>query len=433
MFKRQVSSFLAGVGMLLALWSGQAARAGETGAPDKVERKGPLAALPSAPGPTVEKVKALGDNQWVNLGSPAGDPKWGRARGCSWGAKAFALAPELRGAFFTGEGVHAFVKPNGFGMDDYWFYDLNAHRWICLYPGTDTKNFNQKVKDKELTVDDNGQVVDKDGQPIPGHLLIHAWGFLTYDTDQRKFVMFAGDSFGTYFMPGLDSVKEGITSLAEQAKTKKRPPAFTPWAYDSVTGKFERYAAGNPGIDVGGFPQFLYASSRKQHFVAGGNGVAYYDPAKRAWTVPKSQGPRPPGYDQRGCYDSKRDRAYIGGGIIEGKGMDQGFYVYDLKAETWTKPEVAKETYPSGCRIVHYDSVNDAVVMMHTDKKLYAYHPETSTWDEPVPIPGGLFAAECRSAFYDPELNAHFVFVAGDSADNGTMWAYRYKKAPEKK
>ena len=30
---------------------------------------------------------------------------------------------------------------------------------------------------------------------------------------------------------------------------------------------------------------------------------------------------------------------------------------------------------------------------------------------------------------YSPEVNAHFFYLAGDSDDRGTMWAYRYKKA----
>ena len=71
------------------------------------DEKGPLAELPSKPGPHIEKIKAMGDNQWLNLGVPAADPKWGKARGSSWGAKALILAPDLRGAFLFGEGVHA--------------------------------------------------------------------------------------------------------------------------------------------------------------------------------------------------------------------------------------------------------------------------------------------------------------------------------------
>jgi hypothetical protein len=31
------------------------------------------------------------------------------------------------------------------------------------------------------------------------------------------------------------------------------------------------------------------------------------------------------------------------------------------------------------------------------------------------------------SSFYSPEFNAHFFHVAGDSADDGVMWVYRYQ------
>ena len=70
-------------------------------------QEGPLAELSSKPGPHIEKIKAMGDNQWLNLGVPAADPKWGKARGSSWGAKALILSPDKRGAFLFGEGVHA--------------------------------------------------------------------------------------------------------------------------------------------------------------------------------------------------------------------------------------------------------------------------------------------------------------------------------------
>ena len=46
--------------------------------------EGALAGLPSKAGPHVEKVKQLGDNEWLELGQPAPDRQWGRARGRSW-------------------------------------------------------------------------------------------------------------------------------------------------------------------------------------------------------------------------------------------------------------------------------------------------------------------------------------------------------------
>ena len=51
-------------------------------------------------------------------------------------------------------------------MDDLWFYDINTHAWMCLYPGMNTKTFTQRVKDKQLSIDDNGQLIDGDKQPI---------------------------------------------------------------------------------------------------------------------------------------------------------------------------------------------------------------------------------------------------------------------------
>src|SRR5262245_47052737 len=128
--------------VLLALGGPGARQAGASGGaggaaptPQK-EAKGPLADLPSKPGPHVERIKALGDNQWLTLGSPAADPKWGKARGRSWSSN-MPFAPRLGGMFVFGEGVHAYVKPDGHYMNDLWFYDANGHRWVCLYPGID--------------------------------------------------------------------------------------------------------------------------------------------------------------------------------------------------------------------------------------------------------------------------------------------------------
>ena len=197
--------------------------------------KGPLAELPSKPGLHIAKIKAMGDNQWLNLGVPAKDPKWGKARGSSWGAKALILTPDKRGALLFGEGVHAYVKPDGHAMDDLWFYDINAHAWMCLYPGMNTKTFNQQVKDKELKIDDNGQLIDNEKQPIPLHPLVHAWGYLTYDSDRKKFafVSWSSNPLPRYFLGGEKQMDEGLKLLEEQMKGKKKA-VFSPWYYDEA-------------------------------------------------------------------------------------------------------------------------------------------------------------------------------------------------------
>src|SRR5262249_44695436 len=118
----------------------------------------PLADLPSQPGPHIDKIKMLRDGSWLELGAPAADPKWGRARGRTWTSE-MPLAPELRGAFLYGEGVHGFVKPDGHYMDDLWFYDLHAHRWICCYPGADTKNLQLKLNADGFETSANGEII----------------------------------------------------------------------------------------------------------------------------------------------------------------------------------------------------------------------------------------------------------------------------------
>ncbi len=122
-------------------------------------RSGPLAGLPGPPGPHIERIQALGDDAWLNLGPPAADPAWGRALGRSWTPK-MAYAPELRGAFLAGEGNHGWVNPKTRRqMDDLWCYDINAHRWVCAYPGTDTANL-----DTAYTVNAEGFTATKDGR-----------------------------------------------------------------------------------------------------------------------------------------------------------------------------------------------------------------------------------------------------------------------------
>ncbi len=137
-----------------------------------------LAALPSEPGPHIETIKAMGDNEWLDLGAPAPDSKWGIRRGTSFTPR-MAFAPGMRGAFVFGEGPHA--KENWPDiMTDLFFYDINAHAWICVSPPF-------QFRTQTLTVDENGFEVDETGQPLP-YTLSHGWQNYTYDHDARKFM-----------------------------------------------------------------------------------------------------------------------------------------------------------------------------------------------------------------------------------------------------
>src|SRR5262249_17841770 len=113
--------------VLLAAAAGGGARQSEPPKDRQTDTPVPLAGLPSASGPQGAKSKGLADDAGLDLGSPAADPKWGKARGRSWCAP-MPYAPNLSGGFLYGEGVHGYTKPDGRYMDDLWFYDINAHR-----------------------------------------------------------------------------------------------------------------------------------------------------------------------------------------------------------------------------------------------------------------------------------------------------------------
>ena len=72
---------------------------------DKAARKGPLKDLPSPEGPHIAKIKAMGDNSWLDLGVVPPDPEWGEAVGRAW-CGTMPFAPDLHGAFLYGEGRH---------------------------------------------------------------------------------------------------------------------------------------------------------------------------------------------------------------------------------------------------------------------------------------------------------------------------------------
>jgi hypothetical protein len=389
----------------------------------------PLATLPSAPGPTVDTIKKLGNNKWVNLGSPAADPKYGRATGRSWGGKGMIPIPDRRGAFIAGEGYHAYVKPNGYGDDDYWFYDINTHRWICLFPGTDTKNFNNRVKKGTIKLDPaTTQVIDDKGEPIPGHLLVHAWSLMAYDTD-RKRIGFQNQvfSYTRYFLPGAAAIDSGLKVLEAQGMNSSTKP-MSPWFYNTTTGKFEHYIINANRTFCGGFPLCLYIPTKKQYFLAGESAVTYYDPSSDKWLTDVATGVGPAGYDFGGCYDPKRDRVYMGQHA-------DSFFWYDIKTATWNKiacPQAYVTDFTTNSGSVSYDAANDMVLIFDFKQNLiFPFNPADNTWWTPFAMDTKFSTTrkDTYCSFYDATLGVHFVFTASDSQDDAVIWIFRYKKS----
>jgi hypothetical protein len=405
---------------------------------------GPLAALPSKPGPHIEKIRAMADGTWLSLGSPAADPKWGKARGRAWSAP-MPYAADRQAAFLTGEGVHGwFNKETNRYMDDLWAYDVNAHRWICLYPGADVKNISLKTNA-------DGFEVDQNGQPIPVAQMAHAFSQVTYDSDRKRF----------QFMPcpGPD----WVIALGERRKSWNGllkwpyvPPSCSPWLYNVATGQFELHKVKGAIPPVGGMAYVLvYLPSLKKSFYyrSGQKDVWLYDAADNTWSKLTPKGPPPPfGIDANACLDLKRGRIYLGGGYYPVAAGPSAFWCYDVAANAWIdlapkgKPCLGCKRYGPNQALMHYDAASDAVVLFYHRLPqampdgdfnpgakafgIYIYDPAANTWSE-TPLPLAKETGQCPSGFFSPDLNAHFIHCAGDSADNGVMSVYRYKGAQE--
>ena len=115
--------------------------------------------------------------------------------------------------------------------------------------------------------------------------------------------------------------------------------------------------------------------------------------------------------------------------------------IYDVQDNACSKPQ-PKGTGPFYCSsyesIFNFDTVNGELVVIRLYQTkdeagfrsgVYVYNPETNTWADPLPLPAEVVESVRNGnyGFYDPVLNTYFCHFASDSADDGTMWAYRYK------
>ncbi|MHC4917768.1 MAG: hypothetical protein ACYTGB_20015, partial [Planctomycetota bacterium] len=126
-------------------------------------------------------------------------------------------------------------------MDDLWFYDANAHRWICVYPGFKCDRYG-KVK---LNADGFESI---DGQVLPIAQNVHAYSGVTYDTKRKRFVFAA---LGGSYYTAIKGRKEFMA--ANEEKLRALNAHGSPWVYDVREGRFLRFrtAAKRPGRRTG--------------------------------------------------------------------------------------------------------------------------------------------------------------------------------------
>jgi len=391
--------------------------------PDRTpEGKAPLAGVPSQPGPHVGRIRELGDDAWLNLGRPAADPKWGVARGRAWTPK-MPLAPELRAAFLCGCGIHGFTKPDGHFMDDLWAYDINGHRWVCLYPGAN-------VKTLDLKLDKDGFEANKDGEHIPVSFMGHGYNNQAYIAHLHKLMLiYCHSPWWTRALPQRwnwldqqhDDVRRRNYGHAGPIIEASQHPLF----YDVAAGRWQRTFVAGDGPGKGRFEGVLeYLPARKQAFFLCRGRVWLYDFERNAWTASRAE-QVPIGYDSWGCYDPKRDRIYVA--------RKQLFLAYDVAADKWAPIQGDGQPEDLGsCAFgaLTFDTAADALLIHRSNGAgIDIYHPARNAWSKAAPAPGVDYKRRNLNAFYDPELNAHFYHLAGDSDDNGFVLAYRYRRA----
>ncbi len=334
-----------------------------------------------------------------------------------------AYAADLHAAWLYGSGRHGYVKPDGHYQDDLWVYDVNAHRWICVWPGTD-------VKHVRLRLDSRGFEVNQQGDPIPVAQIGHGYQNVAYVASVKKFMSIQSD--------------DPYTSRAIPQRREWHPPGASnyhmggspkhPWFYNVSTEKWERRYVGGPGPHQRCESVLEDLPGRNQAFFLYHRGVVWlYDYADNRWIDAASSGPRPPfGIDPVACYDARRDRIYVC--------RSAKLWVYDVTTNTSSLPQpagrpAAGEQGGGRDMTMTYDAANDVVVLnVYRDsprkRGIYVYNPAANTWSsKPRPIPKEIVPRLNLNAFYDPELNVHVYHAAGDSEDNGVIWVYRYGQA----
>lgn len=378
--------------------------------------------LPSPAGPTISSIKKMPAGSWRNLGAPRPDPDWGRARGRAWTSK-MAYSKILSGAFLYGEGVHGWANPsNGRYMDGLWLYDVNGHRWVNMYPGTDTRT------PPKLVVTGEGVEGTAPDRPIPIATMVHGYEMTAWDPDRQLF--FSMPNTHTYYR----NVLPGVAGFRKENQQRLNRNRVSPWMFDPWHRKWDRVRTltASPRSSLG--HALMYIPSKRAHLFYDTKQIHFYDPDALKWTRTSPTGPRPPfGIDAAACHDPRRDRVYIGGGAYPVAPGPNALWYYDVGANRWVDPrpggDPGGKSYSNNVSIMLCDTNTDRIYLFRhrgNSRGLYIYHPRDNRWrKDPAPLPRFWLKSRMANGFFHPELGVHFFHVAHDSKDDGRIIVYK--------
>ncbi|MAG55269.1 MAG: hypothetical protein CMJ83_03175 [Planctomycetes bacterium] len=396
------------------------------------DRRGPLAGLPSSAGAHIAQIQGLAPGAWLDLGVPAPDPVHGLATGRAFTPR-MPWSSALGGAFFTGEGQHGFVNPNtGRYVDDVWFYDLYAHRWIVVKPGS-------HVATLSLSLNQDGFEVDAQGELVPVAQLGHGYEFVTFDETSRRFYMQPVPN--TFWVPHMPQRLNWLPSSGFPLSQYR-----SPWVFDTVSGTWDRRPPGAaaPTFNTssrGIAAQWVGSENKVWVFdesAANQSRIWWFDTMAMEWSETATATPGP-GIGGNGvtCQD-------VAGGAIWYYGVETASGVarlwrYDVATRAWALASSsgvppASSIYTTGFAALTYDAARDVVLLRMaqggtTPPVFHPFDPATGAWEAPFSPPPSMasfFAWTSVNATYVPELDVHLFHVSASGAQTGRMLVYRH-------
>lgn len=326
-------------------------------------------------------------------------------------------------------------NPGSIAQNDVWIFDAATATWTELVK-TDPRS-------PDLRYTETGVQVPKDGPPRPPGVG-HTYNVICFDEGLGKMVSLRG---GTPPWMGGWPKKEEVEKMQAAAKEGgvdlAKARLSLPWLFDAKTKSWTLAAP-----ETGDTPKHTRAEAccydpkhkRVLYWsvdpdVANRKGGVYaYDGASNRWTFAATKGGPAPGIENLCCWDSVNERVlYFAGNYTQEKAVK----AFDYPSLTWTNlpsagwPEGLK--FGSGGATLSFDALNgiglifvaagDGVRVLPYDVREGRFRPEQKM---PWRVGGHLMS------YYDPDQNAVILMGGGDLGKTQT-WAYRYRKAEERK